>query len=150
MPESPVGREAVEPDSQDKMEPIEYPTDRVVGILDTPDQTSCALDALVGGGFLESEINLGRGREEADRLEASTGRRGFQDWLIRIFQSVGLKNAEIEMKDRYEQALRDGCTVLAVMAPTEERRDLAVQLIRECGGHFINFFGQLTLQRLVP
>jgi len=120
----------------------------VVAVLDTPHQTSCALDALLGGGFLESEVELRRGTEDADRVEAGTGRRGFQDWFIRLFQSVGLRNAETEMKDRYEQALRDGHTVLAVMAPTDERKDLAAQIIRECGGHFINFFGHLNVERI--
>jgi hypothetical protein len=148
MPESQPARDAVQQTSENERGPVQYPTNHVVAILDTPDQTSCALDALLGGGFLESEIELGRGTEEADRLGAGTGREGFQDWFIRLFQSVGLRNAEIEMKDHYEQALRDGYTVLAVMASTEERKDLAAQMIRECGGHFINFFGHLTVERI--
>jgi hypothetical protein len=141
--------EAFVPESQSGGGPVEYPTNHVVAVLDTPDQTSCALDALVGGGFLESEIELRRGTEEADRLDAGTGRRGFQDWWIRLFQSVGLRNTEIEMKDHYEQALRNGHTVLAVMAPTDERKDLAAQMIRECGGRFINFFGHLNVERII-
>jgi hypothetical protein len=138
----------VQHDSEDNRGPIEYPTNHVVAVLDTPAQTNCALDALLGGGFLESEIEMGRGTEEADRVEAGTGRRGFQDWMIRLFQSVGLRNAETEIKDHYEQALRDGHTVLAVLAPTEERKDLAAEMIRECGGRFINFFGHLNVQRI--
>ena len=128
--------------------PVEYPANHLVAVLDTPDQTSCAIDALVGGGFLESEIKMGRGTEDADRVEAGTGRQGFRDWLIRLFQSVGLKNAETEMRDQYEQALRNGRTVLAVLAPTEERKDRAAQIIRECGGHFINFCGHLNVERI--
>jgi hypothetical protein len=33
--------------------------------------------------------------------------------------------------------------VLAVLAASEERKDLAVDLFRKCGGHFINFFGDV-------
>jgi hypothetical protein len=148
VPESQSGGDAVQHASEDNRGPVEYPTNHVVAVLDTPDQTSCALDALLGGGFLESEIELGRGTEEADRLDAGTGRRGFQDWWIRLFQSVGLKNTETEVKDHYEQALRDGYSVIAVMTPTDERKDLAAQMIRECGGHFINFFGHLNVERI--
>jgi hypothetical protein len=128
--------------------PVSYPALHVLAILDTPDQTQCALDALLGGGFLESEVDLSRGLEAADRLAAGTGRRGLQDWLIRAAGSVGLKNAEIEMKERYEQALRERRTVIAVLAPTDERKDLAVEIIRGCGGRFLNFFGQLNVERI--
>jgi hypothetical protein len=148
MPEPQSGHKAVEREKEDESKPILYPTDHVVAILDTPDQTSCALDALVAGGFLESEIEILHGPEQAERLEESTGRRGFQDWWIRAFEKLGLQNAEIEVKDRYEQALREGRTAIAVLTPTEERKDRAVELIRKCGGRFINFFGRLNIQRI--
>jgi hypothetical protein len=148
MPEPQSGHKAVEQAKEDESNPIQYPTDKVVAILDTSDQTSCALDSLVAGGFLESEIEILHGPEEADRLEATTGRRGIQDWWIRAFERVGLQNAEIEVKDRYERALREGHTAIAVLAPTEERKDRAAELLRKCGGHFINFFGRLNIQRI--
>ena len=68
---------------------MQYPTNYVIGVLETSAQSSCAVDALVHGGFLESEIELGRGVEAADRIGASTGRQGFGDWLIRLFDTVG-------------------------------------------------------------
>jgi hypothetical protein len=120
----------------------------VLAILATPDQTSCAVDALVNGGFLESEIDLGHGPEVADQVAATTGRSGFQDWFIRLFQQVGLKNAETEMKDRYDQAVRDGQTVIAVLTPTEERKNRAAAMLGECGARFINYFGRLNVERL--
>ncbi len=137
-------------DAQAQAKPVQYPTNYVIGVLETSAQSSCAVDALVHGGFLESEIELGRGAEAADRIGASTGRQGFSDWLIRLFDVVGLKNTEIETKDQYEQALRDGHTVVAVLAPTEERKELAAQLLRDCGAQFINFFGSLSLERMRP
>jgi hypothetical protein len=120
----------------------------VLGVLDSSEQVDCALDALISSGFLESEIELNRGSEFADRLGASTGRRGLGDWFIRTFEKVGLKNAEVEIKEDYEQAVRDGHAVIAVLAPTEERKDLAVRLVKECGGRFINYFGALTVERI--
>jgi hypothetical protein len=146
--ESDSGRESVRHGDDDELQAVQYPTHHVLAILDTPDQTSCAVDALVNGGFLESEVHVGHGLEQANRLEAGTGRRGFQDWFIRLFQSVGLRNAEIELKDHYEQALRDGKTVVAVLTPTDERKDLAIRLIRDCGGRFVNFYGRLNVERI--
>ncbi|HUR93296.1 MAG TPA: hypothetical protein VMY76_01850 [Gemmatimonadales bacterium] len=127
---------------------MQYPTNHVIAIFDTAEQTGCALDALLGGGFLESEVDVSRGSEDADRVAAGTGRRGPQDWFIRLTGSIGLKNAETEMKDRYEQALRENRSVVAVLAPTEERKDLATDVLRKCGGRFINFFGSLSVERI--
>jgi len=129
---------------QEDLEPVQYPTNHVVGVLDSSKQTDCALDALVNGGFLESEVELIK-PEEIDRMTAGTGRRGLHDWFIRVTGSLGLKNAETEMKERYEHELRNGGTLLAVLAPTEDRKDLAAQLLQQCGGHFINFFGRLNV-----
>ena len=141
------GRNAAQP-AGEGAEPIQYPTNHVIGVLATSEQVECALDALVGGGFLESEIELNRGSDWADRLAATTGRRGISDWFIRLFQSVGLKNAETELKEKYEQAVRDGKAVIAVLVPTEERKNLAVRLLRDCGGQFINYYGRLNVERM--
>ena len=81
-------------------------------------------------------------------LDATSGRRGGQDWWIRVFQRLGLENAEIELKERYEQALRDGATAIAVLAPTEDRKDIAAKILAGCGAHFINYFGRLKVQRI--
>ena len=148
MPAWPSDQDAAEHARQNDEESVQYPTNHVVAILDTQDQTACAVDTLVHGGFLESEVELIRGNEEADRLAGGTGRRGLQDWFIRLTGSVGLKNAETEMKDRYEQALRDNNTVLAVLTPTDDRKDRAAQMLKECGARFINFFGRLNVERI--
>jgi hypothetical protein len=141
-------RNADEPGRESGEEAVRYPTNHVVGILGTHDQGARAVDALTQGGFLESEVELIGGAEAADRLAGGTGRRGFQDWFIRLTGSVGLKNAETELKDRYEQALRDGNAVLAVLAASDDRKHRAAEILKESGGRFINFFGQLNVERL--
>ena len=100
------------------------------------------------GGFLESEIELNRGVEWADRLASTTGRTGLSDWFIRMFQRVGLKNEETELKEEYEEAVRGGKAVVAVLVPTDERKNLAVRIISDCGGHFISYYGRLNVERI--
>ena len=141
------GGDAAEQAGSDQ-DSLQYPTNHVVAILDTQDQTARALDALVQGGFLEPEVELLRGNEEADRLGGGTGRGGLQDWFIRLTGSVGLKNAETEMKDRYEEALRAGNTVIAILAPRDDRKERAAQILNECGGRIINWFGRLDVERI--
>lgn len=105
-------------------------------------------DSSPAGGFLESEIELNRGAEEADRFAASSGRHGLGDWFIRLFQSVGLKKRRSRDERRMRTGPAGGSHGYAVLTPSEERKDLAVRLIRDCGGRFINFFGRLTVERM--
>lgn len=113
----------------------------VLAIIDTATEIGCAVDGLVHAGFLESEVELTRGIEEA-------GPRGVADLLIRIAQGPGIRHAGAEMKERYEAALGEGSAVLAVLARTEERKKLAARVLHDCGAHFINFFGPSSIERI--
>ena len=63
---------------QNDDESVQYPTNQVVAILDTQVQTACAVDTLVQGGFLESEVELLCGSEEADRSRAEPAAEAFR------------------------------------------------------------------------
>jgi len=52
------------------------------------------------------------------------------------------------LKDHYEQTLRDGHAIIAVLTLTDERKDLAVQLLGDCGARSINYFGRLNVERI--
>ena len=127
---------------------VRYPENHVVGVVDTPDQVRSAVDALSNAGFRTSEISVTSGRAAADALDASTGRTGLANLAIRIAERIGIANDEMEAKDRYEQALRDGQFTVSVLAPTDERKDVAANVLREHGGHFITFLGRRTIEFL--
>lgn len=150
MPEPQPEWESTQRPTGPDMDPSHYLTNHVIGIVDTPDQATCAVDALTRAGFRESEIGLASGPVQADRLRAATGRTGFQDLVIRVAQSLGITHDELEVKNRYEQALRDGQILAFVAAPTEERKDRSAQIIRDCGGHFINFLSRFTREAIAP
>ena len=113
-----------------RSEPVEYPVDYLLSVMDTPAQVKCAIDALTGP-FLESEIGVSCGQAAAQRLRESTGRTGLLDKIMRMGQSLGLTNDEMEVKGAYEKALRDGHVVVRVHAPTDDRKELAVRALRE-------------------
>lgn len=126
-----------------------YPENALLGVLDTPEQVRCALDAL-SGPFLEAEIEVLCGEGQADRLRATTGRTGLLDQALRVVQGLGMWNDELEVKAQYEQALRDGHIVVLVEAQSDDRKQLAVDALKGCGGHFINYFGKFTRERIAP
>jgi len=113
----------------------------ILAIIDTATEIGCAVDGLVHGGFLEAEVELTRGTEEA-------GPRGVADLLNLLAQGLGHRHAGAEMKQRYEEALGDGSAVLAVLVRTEERKKVAARVLHECGAHFINYFGPSSIERI--
>jgi hypothetical protein len=131
-------------------QPVQYPENHVLGVVDTPEQLRSAAKALTGGGFLTSELGVSCGTAAADALDATTGRTGLAGLAIRIAEKLGIENDEMAVKERYEQALRDGRFVVAISAPTEERKALAAKILQENGGHFVNFLGRYTMVRMHP
>lgn len=131
-------------------EPARYPTHHVVAVLDNEQQVVDAAAALTSGGFLPSEVDVATGSQAADRLKESVGRGGLAGLAIRIAQRIGAQDEELELKTHYEQAMRDDKFVLRVEAPTDERKSLATNILREHGAHSVNYFGRFTIETLSP
>lgn len=68
-----------------------YPENTLLGVLDTPEQVRCA-------------------------LEAPSGRTVLLDKALRVVQSFDMWNDELEVKAQYEEALREGHIVVRVEA----------------------------------
>ena len=105
------------------------------------------MGALTSGGFLESEVTLTAGVERAELLRASSGRSGIIGRVLRVVDRLGAGD-EMDTRHRYEQALRDGQLNVLVLAPTEERKRLAAEVLRQNGRQDINFFGRLAVEQL--
>jgi hypothetical protein len=127
-------------------EPVAYPERNVVAVLDTREQMSAAVAALTGGGFLPSEIRVETGADRADAVDASPGRGGLAGLLIRLAEHLGMTDEEMELKNIYEQAMRDDLFVLAVLAPSAERREHAADILRAHGGRAIAYHGKRTIE----
>jgi hypothetical protein len=150
MTEPRTDRDAAQKSMGQSAEPVRYPEDHLLGIVDTPEKVTSVVVALADAGFRTSEISIASGPAAADALEASTGRTGLANLAIRIAERIGIANDEMAMKDRYEQALRTGGFVVSILAPTDDRKDVAAQILRGQGGHFINFLGHRTIEAMHP
>jgi hypothetical protein len=129
-------------------ESVRYPTNHVLAVIDSADQLLSAARALKDGGFLDSEIEVTCGQAAADALDANTGRTGLAHLAIRLAERLGATDEEMETKERYEQALRDGRFVVSVPTPTEERKQRAAQILRDHGAYFVNFMGRFAIEVL--
>ena len=125
-----------------------YPTNHVLAVVDGVEPVEDAAKALKEGGFLDSEIEIIHGPTAADMLHENTGRTGLAHIAIRLAERIGVADEEMELKDRYEQALREGRFAISVLAPTEDRKNTAAQILRDHGAHFVNFLGRFSIEAL--
>ena len=130
------------------LEPIRYPNDNVVVVIDTAKQVEAAVNELTAGGFLESDIGIGSGSEVADAVSKTTGRSGFAAMAMRFSEALGLPNDESAAKARYERAMRDGQFVVTVLAPTPERKQRALDILSSHGAHDAIYFGRFMFEKL--
>ena len=127
---------------------VRDPADHVVGVIDTADRVRSVYSALTASGFLESEVTVSSGQAAADALNANTGRTGLAHLAIRIAEQFGVSDDEMDLKQRYEEALREDRFVVFVLAPTDERRDLAASILRDHGARAVNFLGKFAIEPL--
>jgi hypothetical protein len=125
-----------------------YPLNHVISIMPTEKEAIAASDSLIAHGFLESEVRLGSGPELADRIRITSRRSRLVGRVLRILDRFGAGGDEVDNRPEYEEALREGAVTLLVLAPTEERKQRAAEILRLHGGHFINFFGKLQIEQL--
>ena len=126
-----------------------YPTNHVVGVLDTAEQVGDAVAALTAGGFLTSEIQVVTGPAAADRMQSHTGRLGFSNLVVRVAQRLGIANDEMRLKARHEEALRDGHFLVLVATPSDERKDLAARMLGERGAYTLAHMGRFSIEGFV-
>jgi hypothetical protein len=127
---------------------VAYHLNHVISIMPSEQEAIAALEDLIAGGFMESEVTLTSGPEIADRIASSSGRPGLVGRVLQVVDHFGAGGEEMEARHQYEQALRDGHVCVLVLAPTEERKGRAGDILRQHGGHFINFFGRLAIEQL--
>jgi hypothetical protein len=129
-----------------------YSANHVLGVVDTEEAAARAVEALAAGGFLDAEVHVVAGQREADAMHARAGRAGPADLASRVAGRLGAPGDQdqLEVKARYEQALRDGHLLLLVEAPTGARRDRAAQILREHGAHTMNYIGHFGRAELIP
>ena len=108
---------------------VAYPLNQVISIMPTEKEATAAFETLLANGFPEADVTLISGPELADRIGS---------WTV----SGRAPERPLVAREEYVQALREGRVNVLVLAPTEERKQRAAEILRQHGGHFINFFGR--------
>ncbi len=125
---------------------LRYPKGKVVGVIDSPPQLDAALTALAKLGFSKQGIEVFSGDEGIRRIDPKGKFHGLIGRLTRIVQSLG---EELWHLEQYEKELRAGHFLVVVSAKPERREDVG-KTLKAHGGHFVDYYGTLAIEHLVP
>jgi len=128
---------------------IPYPTNKVVGIINDVRDAQAAVDDLRRAGFTATQIKVLTGAEGARRIDARGEQHGPMTHLLRSTQKV-LGSYEIPHATRHEEEMLAGHFGIGVTVQHNEDRDKAIQILELHHGHFINFYGPLTMEMFKP
>ena len=119
---------------------------RVLALLDRPDEVAAAIDELVSAGFGGDEIFVLCGPNRAERLDVSGGDHGLRGRTYRILERMG-DGREVLLCSGEHLAARG----LEVIVPgDEETKPMAVRILADHGGHEIAHFGKGHWEPLGP
>jgi hypothetical protein len=133
-------------DRHDDSDFIFYPTNKVVGIIDDPDDAKAALRDLKAAGFTTDDIEVLTGKEGAHRIDPTGEVHGTSARIIRWLQKFG--DMEPEHVRRHEQELLAGHYGIGVTAKEPEARERVRKILKSHNGHFINFYGEWVIEAL--
>lgn len=125
---------------------LTYPTNKVLGIVDTAEDLHGAVTELNNAGFGKDQVQVLCGEKGAERLDTTGEHHGFFAKLYRMVENFG--DMEPKHLREYQSELLGGHFLLAVDVPEENDRTRVLDVFKAHGGHRVNFFGKWTVEGL--
>jgi hypothetical protein len=133
----------------DESDFIPYPTNKVVGVIDDVKDAQAAVRDLQEAGFSAGKIRVLTGKKGARRINARGDKHGLFARMLRATQKI-LGDYEIPHATRHEKEMLAGHFGIGVSVRDKHDRNKALKILKSHRGHFINFYGPLTMEILRP
>lgn len=124
-------------------EPLEYPTNRVIGAVEPAALASLVPD-LIGAGF--APIGILAGEAGLRRLAGTGGGDGVTGALRKLMMSMG---GDLDYVHNAEKKLRDGRALVDVEVDGDAEKELARDVMLRHGGEMIVRFTPWAIEILV-
>jgi len=118
-------------------------TNRVMAVIDDAEHARAAVDTLERAGVPERELAALSGADGAREIDAEGIYGGGVKHALRALQRLTVEGEHLR---HYEAELAQGHLVVDVAVQGRRKRDTVVQILRSHGAHFINAYGQWTIE----
>lgn len=118
-------------------------TNRVMAVIDDAESAQAAVETLERAGVPERELAALSGAEGAREIDCEGTHSGGVKHALRALQSLTVEGHHLR---RYEAELARGHLVVDVAVHGPQKRDRVIQILRSHGAHFINAYGQWTIE----
>jgi hypothetical protein len=130
----------------DDQESLTILADHILAIIMDSDEATGIVETLNYNGFSPNDIGVLSGMEDAAKLDATSGKKGFFAKLATA--GVDMGDRDIDYIKQYRRAVLNGRTVIAVAAKNDDVRNIARQILKAHGARFIIYFGRFGTQVL--
>ena len=126
---------------------IGYPTDSLLAVLPGAEGAAAAAAALKAAGIPDRDITILRGDEGSARFDPTGAVHGLVARLRRLVSFTVMD--QLPDMAWYDAAIRAGQAVVMVRARGERDKAAAIAIVRERGGHFVNYYGRFATEEIV-
>ena len=130
----------------DDRESLTIPADHILAIVMDSEEVTGIVENLNDNGFSPKDIGVLTGMDDAAKLDAACGEKGFFAKLATVGLDMG--DRDTDYIKRYRKAVLNGRAVIAVAAKGDDARESARQILKVRGARFITFFGRFVTQVL--
>jgi hypothetical protein len=126
---------------------IGYPTDSLLGVVPDAETAARVAAELKAAGIPDRDITILRGEESASRFDPTGAIHGLFARIRRIVSFTVMD--QLPDMAWYDAAIRAGQAVVMAKVRGDDRKAEAVRILREGGGHFINYYGRFATEEIV-
>lgn len=126
---------------------IGYPTDSLLAVVPDSETAARAAAALKAADIPDRDITILRGEESASRFDPTGSIHGLFTRLRRIVSFTVMD--QLPDMAWYDAAVRAGHAVVMAKVRGDERKAAGVRILREHGGHFVNYYGRFATEEIV-
>ncbi len=120
-------------------------TNRVMAVIDDAGNAQAAVETLERVGIAERELADLSGIEGMRQVDAEGVHSGGLTHALRALQRLSIEGDHLR---RYEAELASGHHVVDIRVHGSGNRESIVKILRGHGAHFINAYGQWTIERV--
>jgi len=125
---------------------VSAPVNRVVGVVDDPQEIPATLTSLREAGFADEDVHVFLGEQGERNLDLEGTHHGLRARITRTLQRYGY---EADVFHEAEDELRAGHVLIGVLTDgSEEQRSRATHALRSHHAHSLRFFGHTGVEDL--